>query len=324
MAGYKHRVAQASEEYLTLTMKRRDLLNSLGPDILVKGLQLCGGCLAETALRFILRVFGKKTIVFSSPGCASLGIMGKGTQQTMLASSYACLMTNVPSSMTGLRRYLDKKGIDVNLVAFVGDGTTADVGFQALSGAAERNERIIFICYDNEAYMNTGIQQSGTTPWAAWTNTTPVGSRLKGKHTNPKNIPLILAMHDITYVATATIGYPEDFFLKLTKARDLAKTDGMAYIHVLSPCTVGWRYPSEKGIEVSRKAVLTRYFPLWEMEKGCFRITCEVKNPRPMTEFTSLLGRFAHLNGLGLENLERISQQRYLKISALANMQPFD
>ena len=298
--------------------KRRKLLETLGPDILVKGLPLCSGCLAETALRFILRAYGPKTILFSAPGCAATAIMGKGTSQTMLASSYACLMTNVPSSMTGVKRYLDRKGKEVTCVAFVGDGTTADVGFQPLSGAAERNERIIFICYDNEAYMNTGIQRSSTTPWGAWTNTTPIGEKERGKRYNPKNMPLIMAMHDIPFVATATMGFPEDFYAKLLKAKEVS--DGMSYIHLLSPCVVGWRYAPGKGVEVSRKAVLTRYFPLWEMERGRFRITRPVKKPRPLTEFTGLVGRFAHLDPGELAHMEDRITEGYQKIVALSKM----
>jgi pyruvate/2-oxoacid:ferredoxin oxidoreductase beta subunit len=204
-------------------------------------------------------------------------------------------MTGVASSATGLTRYYRKAGKDVNVVCFTGDGCAADIGFQTLSGAAERNENIIYICYENEGYMNTGIQRSSTTPRGVTTSTTPVGPAGRGKTTSPKNMPLIMAMHNIPYVATATLSHMDDFAKKLRKAVE-KKKEGFVYLHVFSPCPVGWGIESDLSIEVCRMAVKTNYFPLWEAENGKFRLTQNVVNPEPITKYTKLFRKYNHLN----------------------------
>jgi pyruvate/2-oxoacid:ferredoxin oxidoreductase beta subunit len=204
-------------------------------------------------------------------------------------------MTGVASSATGLTRYYRKAGKDVNVVCFTGDGCAADIGFQTLSGAAERNENIIYICYENEGYMNTGIQRSSTTPRGVTTSTTPVGVAGRGKTTLPKNVPLIMAMHHIPYVATATLSHMDDFAKKLLKAVE-KKKEGFVYLHVFSPCPVGWGIESDMSIEVCRMAVKTNYFPLWEAENGKFRLTQNVVNPEPITKYTKLFRKYNHLN----------------------------
>ncbi len=220
--------------------------------------------------------------------------------------------------MTGVKRYHRKMGKDVRCVAFVGDGCATDVGFQPLSGAAERNENIIFMCYDNEGYMNTGIQRSSTTPFGGWTTTTPAMGRRKGKKMSSKNVPLIMAAHDIAYVATAVIGYPEDFLNKLLKA--MAVKDSMSYIHILSPCILGWGYAIPASLDVVRAAVETNYFPLWEFERGAYRITHRVDRREPITEYTRLLKKFAHLEKADLEEFQGIVDRRFHHIEALTRM----
>jgi pyruvate/2-oxoacid:ferredoxin oxidoreductase beta subunit len=150
------------------------------------------------------------------------------------------------------------------------------VGFQILSGDAERNEKMIHVCYDNEGYMNTGIQQSAATPYGASTSTTPLGSAGCGKTTGSKNMALVMSMHDIPYVATATLSHLEDYAKKLVKAKAKAR-EGFVYLHVFCPCAVGWRIPVDSSIQVCRDAVRTDYFPLWEMEEGVCRITHPVR-----------------------------------------------
>jgi len=204
-------------------------------------------------------------------------------------------MTGVASSATGLARYYRKKGKDVNVVCFTGDGCAADVGFQPLSGAAERNENLIYICYDNEGYMNTGIQRSGTTPFGAATTTTPVGTVGRGKEMTAKNLPMIMTMHQVPYVATATLSHMEDFIKKVIKAEQ-KKKEGFAYIHVFSPCPVGWGIESDLSIQVCRTAVRTNYFPLWEAENGRFHLTHNVAEPKPITEYTKFSRKFRHLS----------------------------
>jgi pyruvate/2-oxoacid:ferredoxin oxidoreductase beta subunit len=217
--------------------------------------------------------------------------------------------------MTGVKRYYHKIGRDVKVVAFCGDGATADVGFQNVSGAAERGENLIYICYDNEAYMNTGIQRSGTTPQHTWTLTTPVGSTRRGKEQAAKYMPLIMALHGIPYVATAAISHLEDYAAKIAKAVEVK--NGMAYIHLLSPCPAGWRAPIDMPIELSRMAVETNYFPLWEMEHGKYRLTHEVKKSKPIEEYTKLMGRFSHFTKEELEGLQQTVNSRFNFIKKL-------
>jgi phenylglyoxylate dehydrogenase beta subunit len=301
-------------------LKSRPIYNYLHEDLLSPGASLCAGCPAELALRFIMRVLGKDAVYFAAPGCAAVLQSGTGIKTTSLtyAATVMCLMTNVPSTMTGVKRYYRKKGKDVTCVAFVGDGATADVGFQPLSGAAERGENIIYICYDNEGYMNTGIQRSSTTPLRGWTTTTPTEKNRRGKEQPSKYIPLVMAFHGIRYVATATVGYLEDFAQKLVKAK--AIKDGMTYIHLLSPCPTGWRFDSSDAIEVSKWAVETNYFPLWEAESGKFRLTHQVEKPQPIREFTKLMGRFSHLREEDLEDIQKAVDSRFTMIQKLTEI----
>jgi pyruvate/2-oxoacid:ferredoxin oxidoreductase beta subunit len=227
------------------------------------------------------------------------------------------LFTNVASTMTGIKRYYKKIGRDVKVVSFVGDGATADIGFQPLSGAAERKENIIYICYDNEGYMNTGIQRSGTTPFGAWTTTSEIGKYQMGKGETAKYVPLLMALHPgVSYAATATIGYLRDYAQKLEKAASVK--DGMVYIHLFTPCPVGWRASEENSIDLCRTAVETNHFPLWEAEKGVFKFTHEVKNPKSIQEFTKLSNRFTHLTEKELSVLQKAADSRYALIQKLA------
>ena len=167
-------------------------------------------------------------------------------------------------------------------VALAGDGGASDVGFQSLSGAAERGEEILFICVDNEGYMNTGMQRSGCTPYGAWTSTTPVGERGHGKTQDAKNLPLLMMMHNCDYVATASTAFMEDLYDKLDRAIAASKT-GFAYLHIYSPCTTGWRFPSQENIEVARKAVETNFVLLWEFNPDDgLQLTRSVDDPRPI------------------------------------------
>jgi phenylglyoxylate dehydrogenase beta subunit len=300
-------------------MKARSIVEHFDEDPLLSGSSLCVGCAAETTLRFVLRVMGKDTYLFGAPGCATNVINGMGTKTMVRIPSHMSNMTTVPSTMTGVKRYHKKMGKDVRCVAFVGDGCATDVGFQPLSGAAERNENIIFITYDNEGYMNTGIQRSSTTPYGGWTTTTPAMGKRKGKQMPSKNVPLIMAAHDIPYVATAVIGYPEDFLMKLLKAK--AVKDGMSYIHILSPCILGWGYNIPESLDVARAAVETNYFPLWEFERGEYRLTHVVDKPKPISEYTGLLKKFAHLDEKDVEELQRLVDKRFNQIKALTQLQ---
>lgn len=271
---------------------------------------MCPGCPAELAARVLFKVLGKNVITFRTPGCQPIFM-------TRLAG-IPCLMTNIASSMTGASRYLHKVGRDdVTCVAFVGDGATADVGFQPLSAAAARGERLLYVCNDNEAYMNTGVQSSSATPQGSWTSTTWVGDSNRGKGNEGKYMPLIMLMHGVSYVATATMGYYEDYVLKVEKAKEAAKY-GMAYIHLHTPCSIGWRAPAEKSIEMSRLAVQTNYFPLWEAEEGKLQFTQRVKKPKSLSELIKLQKRFSHINDQELGRLEETIDKRLALLEKLA------
>jgi phenylglyoxylate dehydrogenase beta subunit len=299
-------------------LKARSIVDHFHEDPLLSGSSLCIGCPAETAIRFILRTMGEDTFLFGGPGCGVNMFNGMGLRAMVKIPSHMSNMTSVPSTMTGVKRYYQKMGKDVRCVGIVGDGCAADVGFQPLSGAAERNENIIFICYDNEGYMNTGVQRSSTSPLFGWTQTTPTMGRRKGKKMHSKNLPLIMAAHGISYVATAVISHPEDMLRKLLKAK--AVKDGMSYLHILSPCILGWGYAIPASVDVCRAAVETNYFPLWECEEGTYRLTYEVPSPRPIEHYTRLLKKFAHLDAADLEELEETVDQRFQQIKALAGL----
>ncbi len=279
-------------------------------DLVSPGITSCPGCSAELALRFALRTLGRNTILAIPPGCmGGVGVVGFGMTTGARVPVFFPLLDNVAAMLSGIKREYRRKGVEVNVVAFAGDGGTADVGFQCLSAAAERGENIIYLCYDNEGYMNTGFQRSGTTPYGAWTSTTPVGRKGMGKKQKNKNLPMIMAAHEIPYVATACMSYPHDFELKLRKAMKVR--DGLVYIHLLSPCPTGWRVPPEKAIEIGRLAVATNFFPLWEMERGVYRFTVEVREPRPLEEFLGKMGKYSHLSRKQIEEIKTVLETRY-------------
>lgn len=282
------------------------------------GVAWCAGCPLELTARFVPKILGKTMVFVGTPGCAAPVLHGQNIGAWHRLAYMASVMTGVPSKATGLSRYFRKMGIDATVVCFTGDGCATDVGFQPLSGAAERGEHIIYLTYDNEGYMNTGNQRSSATPLGAATTTTPVGKIGRGKPTASKNMPMIMLMHQPAYMATATLSHLEDFAKKLTRAKEAVK-EGFVYLHVFSPCPVGWRIDSNRVIEVCRAAVRTNYFPLWEAEDGKPRFTLEVANPKPVTELTKLMRKFSHLDENGLKNLQDAVNERYSLIKTLCD-----
>lgn len=301
-------------------LKSRDVTSYFcDEDAFSKGVSNCAGCPIELAARLTFKILGRDTFVFATQGCSIYLTRGVSTQATCSLPTYVCLMTNAPSTATGVKRYYKHIGKDVKTVVFIGDGSASDVGFQPLSGAAERGENIIVICCDNEGFQATGNQRSGTTSLFSRTATTPVGGRWRGKPQPPKYLPLVMAAHQIPYTATAVIGYPEDYAKKLTRA--MAVKDGLSYIHLYCPCPTGWRARTEDSIEISRLAVETNYFPLWEAENGRrYRFNYQVDSPKPIEEFTRLMGRFSHLKQEDFTELKRVVNERFELVKSLCEM----
>lgn len=280
------------------------------------GVAWCAGCPLELIARTVPKVLGNKIVTVGTPSCSAPVLHGQNLGAWHKLSYLSCVMTGVASSATGLSRYFRRTGQDATVLAFTGDGCATDIGFQTLSGAAERNERFIYLAYDNEGYMNTGNQRSSSTRKGAATTTTPVGKIGRGKPTAQKNMTMIMLMHKPRYMATANPAYPEDFAKKLLKAKEAAK-EGFVYLHVFSPCPVGWRIDSNSVIEVCRTAVRTNWFPLWEAEYGKPKMTVEVASPKPITEFTKLMRKFSHLKEDGLNDLQNEVNERVALLKLL-------
>lgn len=261
-------------------------------ELLAPGHRGCAGCGATLGVRLALKALGKNTIAVSATGC--LEVITTPYPETAWEIPWIHVaFENAAAVASGIERALKAKGKkDINVVAFAGDGGTADIGMQALSGAMERGHNIIYICYDNEAYMNTGIQRSGATPYGASTTTSPPGKKSFGEDRPKKNMPFIIAAHGVPYVATASISYPEDFMKKVKKAKE---TEGPAYIHLHQPCTTGWGFDPSKTIEIGRLAVETGAWLLYEIEEGEFRITYRPIQRKPVTEYLEAQRRFKHL-----------------------------
>lgn len=265
---------------------------------------LCPGCSGALLHKYIARAMGPNTIV--SLGATCVGLPGIMFPQAVTLPALYISMASAASGMTGigvalnvLRRKgrLKEKGRIIP-IAIAGDGSACDIGFAALSGAAERNDDGIFFTFDNEAYMNTGIQRSSLTPQYSWTQTT-----LKGKLQRKKDMPRIMAAHEIPYCATASFAFPEDFIAKVLKAKTMEP--GFKYVHALASCPTGWRFPESKMIEVSRLAVDTGMWNLFEVDHGEFRLTYKPKTRKPVKDYLSLQGRFSHLTDLDYERIQK-------------------
>jgi pyruvate ferredoxin oxidoreductase beta subunit/2-oxoisovalerate ferredoxin oxidoreductase beta subunit len=216
---------------------------------------------------------------------------------------------------TGVRASLDMQGkTDINVLAWAGDGGTFDIGFQALSGAAERNENIIYICYDNEAYMNTGIQRSSATPRLAWTTTTPAQTP---KAERKKNMVEIMAAHGIPYTATANVAYPDDLMRKIKTAMGIK---GMRFIHILSPCPPGWKIPSEYSIKVARLATESKYFPLYEVFNGEEYVINYEPSGVPVKEYMKMQARFSHITEEEFKQYQAFVDREWERLKLKATM----
>jgi pyruvate ferredoxin oxidoreductase beta subunit len=262
------------------------------------GHRACQGCGETVALRQILKAAGRSVILVNATGCSE--IISSPFPQTawhvpwihVAFENAAAVASGVEAGLKALVRKgrLTERGICV--MAIAGDGATADIGFQALSGAAERGHNFVYVCLDNEAYMNTGIQRSSSTPFGAMTTTSPPGRKSKGQKTWKKNLTEIMVAHEIPYVATASPSYPFDLVRKVKRAIEV---DGPAYLHVLAVCPTGWRSATEETIRLGRLAAECGVFPLYEVDQGKYTINVDPGELKPLKDYLSIQGRFRHL-----------------------------
>ncbi len=252
----------------------------------------CAGCGQAIAARLVIDAAGKNTIIANNTGCLEV-FSTKYPESAWCVPWVHSLFENCAAVASGIEsglKYLGKKDA-INVIAQGGDGGTADIGLQALSGMLERGHDVLYVCYDNEAYMNTGIQRSGLTPTTSNTTTTPPGSASFGNPRPKKPMPDIAAAHGIPYVATASVGYPQDIQKKVKKALSIK---GPKYIQIHVPCPLGWRHESSQTFEVAKLAVETGLYPIFEYENGQL-IPRKIASIKPVEEYLKVQGRFRHL-----------------------------
>lgn len=278
----------------------------------------CAGCGLSVAIRQAFKALGPRT-VFVIPACCASVVQSPFPNTAFAAPCLNIAFEAAAAAASGVVAAYERRGVeDVTVLAWAGDGGTADIGIQALSGAAERGTNFIYVCYDNESYMNTGIQRSGSTPYGAWTTTTPTG-----KKQHKKNVPLIMAVHDIPYVATACTAYPLDLIPKLRKAKEIK---GTKYIQILTPCPPGWRFPTEKTIEMGRLAVQTGMWALFEIVHGELKLSgpsarlLDKSKRKPIEQYLRMQGRFRQMNNEDVEVLREWvdkSWETYKKLQSM-------
>lgn len=286
-------------------------------ELFAEGHRGCQGCGEALALRQVLKVAGPNTIVCSATGCMEI-ITSPYPETAWRVPWIHVAFENAAAVAAGVEagiKILQKKGRyregKVNIIAVGGDGGTADIGLQALSGALERFHDFTYVCTDNEAYMNTGIQRSSSTPYGASTTTSPTGKESIGQKTQKKSLPQIVAAHDIPYLATACPSYPLDLMNKTRRALD---TVGPTYLHVLSPCPTGWGHAIDMAIEMGRLAVETGVFPLYEVVDEKLTLNIKMDQRKPVIEYMKPQGRFRHLKPDEIEKIQQRVDENYEKL----------
>lgn len=285
-------------------------------EYMLSGNRACAGCSLGIAFRHISKALAGKCIFVVPASCFTV-LGGMYPTSSVTVPFMNCVFPSTAASATGVAAGLRAIGReDITVVAMAGDGGTADIGIQALSGAAERNVNILYICYDNEGYMNTGTQRSGSTPMGARTTTTPT----LGKRQFPKDVPAILEAHSIPYIATASPSYPGDLYDKVRKAREIY---GTRYLHLNAPCPSGWQFPARDTIEFGRLGVETGMFLLYEIENGVLRLTSRSKSLaqqqgelKPVREFLGSQGRFRAIDDETVEAVQQWVNDRWKKALA--------
>ena len=286
------------------------------------GHRACIGCGEALAVRLACKALGQKVIIVTATGCIEI-ISSQLPYTSWRVPWIHTLFENTAAVASGIEsglKILMKKGRiapqEISIVAMAGDGATSDIGLQALSGALERGHNLLYICFDNEAYMNTGVQRSSATPFGASTTTSPTGKMSIGQVTWKKNMPAIAAAHDIPYVATACPSYPFDLMAKVAKG---AAAPGPAYIHILSPCPTGWRFATDLAIKIGRLAIETGIFPLYEVENGTYRLNLDLSKLRPVADYMKLQGRFRHLSEDIINEIQQRVDAEYTKLKERAS-----
>ena len=298
----------------SITFGRRSVTKE---ELFAPGHRACIGCGEALAVRLACKALGRNSIVVSVTGC--IEIISSPLPYTSwrlpwihtLFENAAAVASGVEAGLKAMTRKERRPTQEVNVVAMAGDGGTSDIGLQALSGALERGHNFLYICFDNEAYMNTGIQRSSATPYGASTTTSPAGKVSIGQVTWKKNMPAIAAAHNIPYVATACPSYPFDLMSKVAKG---AATQGPIYIHILNVCPVGWRCPPELTIKLGRLAVQTGIFPLYEVEDGEYKLNVSPPKLKPVQDYLKLQGRFRHLSEETITEIQHRVDKEYTKL----------
>ncbi|MGB9496959.1 MAG: pyruvate synthase subunit PorB [Dissulfuribacterales bacterium] len=303
--------------------KRFKAKNLPKEELLAPGHRACQGCGEVLALRMAIKALGPNVIVCMATGC--MEIITTPYPQTawkvpwihIAFENPASVASGIESALKVLRRKgkVPKRHIDI--VAIGGDGATSDIGLGWISGAFERGHDFTYICLDNEAYMNTGVQRSSCTPYGAMTTTSPPGEKSFGQVTWKKNVPGIAVAHNIPYVATASPAYFLDLMNKVKKA---ALVKGPAYVHIYSPCPTGWGSAPERSIEFARLAVETRVFPLYEVIEGRYIMSRKITKPKPVQEYLKGQRRFRHLDEEHIAHIQQRVNADYEKLVRLSEM----
>jgi pyruvate ferredoxin oxidoreductase beta subunit len=287
------------------------------------GHRSCQGCAEALAVRLVAKALGRNVIIANATGCMEI-VSSPFPYTSWRVPWFHVAFENTAAVASGIEsalKVLMRKGRipqkKIVTLAMGGDGGTADIGLQALSGALERGHNMIYVCTDNEAYMNTGIQRSSSTPFGASTTTSPAGKAKMGQMTWKKNMAAIAAAHNIPYVATACPSYPIDLVQKVKKA---AAVEGPAYLHVLSVCPTGWRSAPENSIKLGRLAVETGIFPLYEVENGKYRLSVDFPKLKSIKEYIRLQGRFRHLTDSMIEEIEERVHREYEQLKKRAEV----
>jgi pyruvate ferredoxin oxidoreductase beta subunit len=287
-------------------------------DLLTCGHRMCPGCGQATAAKLVIKSTDYPVVVANATGCLEVSTTiypFSAWKVPWIHNAFenaAATISGVEAAYKSLKKQ-GKVDKDIKFIAFGGDGGTYDIGFQSLSGALERGHDFAYFCFDNEGYMNTGIQRSSATPLGADTKTTPAGKVHPGKEEFKKDIAAIAAAHHIPYVAQASMSNIPDLLMKAKKA---IETPGPAFVVILSPCMPGWRIADDMAVKCAKMAVETNFWPLYEIENGIWKVNYEPKERKPIFEWIQMQGRFKHLFKETDENKEIISRiQQHIDLS---------